>query len=125
VKPGERVGQVTWYLEDGAVRSSFPEADEVLHGELAELILRQPFPFRRCVACEGVFVRRGKSITCSASCRREWRRRGQDTDDYRGFMSHYMKYYRGLQEALENSGGKETKETRMWRALLPRRQPRR
>jgi hypothetical protein len=121
VKPGDRVGQVTWYLEGGAVQSSFPEAHEVLHGELIEIILQQPFPFRRCVACQAVFVRRGKSITCSAACRREWRRRGQDNPEYRARMRRYMKPYRGLREALEESGGKETDETRMWRAMLPKR----
>jgi hypothetical protein len=122
VKPGDRIGQVTWYLEKDAVQSSWPAADQVLHGELTELILRRPFPFRRCAACGRVFVRRGKRTTCSAACWDAWRRRGQKSEAYKSYMRGYMKLWRGLQQAKEE-GNK--KEVALWERLLEERKRRR
>jgi hypothetical protein len=121
VKPGDRIGQVTWYLEKDAVQSSWPAADEVLHGELIGFILRRPFPFRRCAACGRVFVRRAKSTTCSAACRAAWRRRGQKSEAYKSYMRGYMKLWRGLQQAKEEG---DEKEIALWRRLLERRKRR-
>lgn len=82
---------MTLRLKGSAVnRKIFPaHPPRMLLGQFLELLLLKPFPFRRCLQCQRVFVRKGRRIYCSPSCST----RGSEAarkEERREYMRQYM-----------------------------------